>query len=158
VRELVKLFLKTVIKMNMQTGFGDAGDAMMNQYIETMTNLLIPVFERSTVLAAEYSKACGRDTLLPEDMEYAIKYCAMNIVGQDVGSLFPEIYEEEEDEDDEEEMPIVPQEECPPFVRYSGNEEKFILMNEAYDHWDSWQPQNPTEQMLKNTINSNEHL
>ena len=143
--------------MNMQTGFGDGGDGLMNQYIETMTNLLMPVMERSTILAAEYSKACGRDTLLPEDMEYAMKYCAMYTVGQDVGSLFPEIYEEGEEEE-EEEMPIVDPEECPPFERYSGDDPTFLQMNEAFDRWDSWQPQNPTEQMLKNAINSNEHL
>ena len=142
--------------MNMKTGFGDAGDAMIDQYIDTMTNLLMPVMERSTVLAAEYSKACGRDTLLPEDWEYAIKYCAMYTVGQDVGSLFPEIYEEEEE--DEEDMPIVPEEECPPFERYTGSDPTFLLMNEAYDRWDSWQPQTPTDQLLKNAINSNEHL
>ena len=144
--------------MNMQTGFGDGGDGLMNQYIETMTNLLMPVMERSTILAAEYSKACGRDTLLPEDMEYAMKYCAMYTVGQVVGSLFPEIYEEGEEEEEEEEMPIVDPEDCPPFERYSGNDPTFLQMNEAFDRWDSWQPQNPTEQMLKNAINSNEHL
>jgi hypothetical protein len=143
--------------MNMQTGFGDGGDGLMNQYIETMTNLLMPVMERSTILAAEYSKACGRDTLLPEDMEYAMKYCAMYTVGQDVGSLFPEIYEDE-DEDEDEEMSIVEPEDCPPFERYVGSDPTFLLMNEAYDRWESWQPQNPTEQMLKNAINSNEHL
>ena len=79
--------------MNMQTGFGDAGDRMAEQYIDTMTNLLLPVLEQSTLLAAEYSKACGRDTLLPEDMEYAMKYCAMYKVGESIGSTMPEIYE-----------------------------------------------------------------
>jgi len=74
--------------MNMQTGFGDAGDGMAEQYIDTMINILLPVIERSTLLAAEYCKACGRDVLLPEDMKYAIKYCAMYTVGQDIGSLF----------------------------------------------------------------------
>ena len=57
----------------MQTGFGDAGDRMAEQYMETMTNILLPVLEQAVVLAAEYSKACGRDTLLPEDMEYTMK-------------------------------------------------------------------------------------
>lgn len=142
--------------MNMQTGFGDAGDNMANQYIETMTNILIPVLERSVVLAAEYSKACERDTLLPEDFEYAVKYCAMNTVGQNVGSIFPEIYNEEGSDD--EEMPIVPEEECPTFVRYNGTDPKFIAMNEAYDLWDSWVPQSPAEELVKKTINSNEHL
>ena len=85
--------------MNMQTGFGDGCDGMIEQYIQTMTNILLPVMERSTLLAAEYSKACGRDTLLPEDMEYAMKYCAMYTVGQATGSMFPEIYQEDDDEE-----------------------------------------------------------
>ena len=145
----------------MQTGFGDAGDRMAEQYIDTMTNLLLPVLEQSTLLAAEYSKACGRDTLLPEDMEYAMKYSVMYTVGQTVGSMFPEIYQEEEEESDEEsdeEMETVSPEDCPPFERYSGNDSTFLQMNEAYDRWESWVPQNPTEHMLKNAINSNEHL
>ena len=143
--------------MNMQTGFGDGGNAMVDQYIETMTNILVPVLEKSTLLAVEYSKACGRDTLLPEDMEYAMKYCAMYRVGENIGSMFPDIYEEG-DEDEDEEMPTVDPEDCPPFERYTGNDTVFLQMNEAYDRWDDWKPQNPTEEMLKNAINSNEHL
>ncbi len=142
--------------MNMQSGFGDTGNGMMEQYIQTMTNIMLPVMEKSALLAAEYSKACGRDVLLPEDMEYAMKYCAMYTVGQTIGSLMPEIYDEELSDEEEEEE--VEPEDCPEFVRYSGHEEKFILLNQAYDRWESWVPQNPTEQMLKNAINSNEHL
>jgi len=127
----------------------------MEQYIETMTNILTPVMERATILAAEYSKACGRDTLLPEDMEYAMKYCAMYTVGQTTGTMFPDIYQEEESD---EEMEVVSDDECPTFERYSGNDQTFLQMNEAYDRWDAWVPQNPTEHMLKNAINSNEHL
>ena len=143
--------------MNMQTGFGDGGDMMMEQYIETMTNLLLPVLERGTLLAAEYSKACGRNTLLPEDMEYAMKYCVMYTVGNTVGPSFPEVYEDAEDSDDEE-MEVVDEEECPPFTRYDGTDPILLQVNEAYDHWNAWEPQNPTEQMLKNAINSNGHL
>ena len=144
--------------MNMQTGFGDAGDRMAEQYIDTMTNLLLPVLEQSTLLAAEYSKACGRDTLLPEDMEYAMKYCAMHTVGQTTGSMYPEIYRDDEEEESDEEMEVVSEDECPTFERYSGNDMTFNQVNDAYDRWDSWEPQNPTEHMLKNAINSNEHL
>lgn len=139
--------------MNMQTGFGDSGDNMAEQYINTMINIVTPVLEKSMVLACEYSKACGRDIVLPEDIEYASKYCAMYTVGEDIETIFPEIYNEDEDEDD----PIeeVDEQDCPPFVRYSGTEERFKHINEAYDRWDSWQPQNPIEVMLKNAINSN---
>lgn len=143
--------------MNMQTGFGDSGDNMAKQYISTMMNIVTPVLEKSMVLACEYAKACGRDIVLPEDIEYASKYCAMYTVGEDIGTIFPEIYNED-DEDEEEGDDIieeVDEQECPPFARYSGTEERFKRINEAYDRWDSWQPQNPTEVMLKNAINSN---
>ena len=42
--------------MNMQTGFGDGCDGMIEQYIQTMTNILLPVMERSTLLAANIPK------------------------------------------------------------------------------------------------------
>ena len=141
--------------MNMQTGFGDSGDNMAEQYISTMMNIVTPVLEKSMVLACEYSKACGRDILLPEDIEYASKYCAMYTVGHDIGSIFPEIYNDQDEEDEEDEIEEVDDADCPPFARYSGTEERFKRINEAYDRWDSWQPQNPTEVMLKNAINSN---
>jgi len=87
----------------MQTGFGDGGDGMMERYISDMINIVQPVIEKSTLLAAEYCKACGRDIILSEDMEYAMKYCAMNTVGQTIGSIMPEIYDEEESDEEEEE-------------------------------------------------------
>jgi hypothetical protein len=43
------------------------------------------------------------------------------------------------------------------FVRYSGDDPAFKAINEAYDAWDSWKPQSPVEELLKNAINSNEH-
>jgi hypothetical protein len=138
----------------MQTGFGDSGDNMAEQYISTMMNIVTPVLEKSMVLACEYSKACGRDIVLPEDIEYASRYCAMYTVGNDIGSIFPEIYNDQDD-DEEDEIEEVDDADCPPFTRYSGGDLKFIHINEAYDRWDSWQPQNPTEVMLKNAINSN---
>jgi hypothetical protein len=143
--------------MNMQTGFGEGNsEQMVEEYVKCMIDILLPVLEKSMILASGYSKACGRDTILPEDIEYAIKYCVMYTVGDDIGTLFPDIYEEEaSDEDDIEE---VDEEDCPKFERYTGEDENFLRINRAYDNWESWVPQNPTEEMLKNAINSNEHL
>jgi hypothetical protein len=143
--------------MNMQTGFGEGGSAMADQYMKSMIDIMMPVMEQSMVLAAEYSKACGRDVILPEDMEYASKYCAMNTVGNNIGSIFPDVYDEEES-DDETEIEEVSAEDCPTFKRYSGEDLKFNQVNEAYDRWNTWEPQSPAEQMLKNAINSNEHM
>lgn len=140
----------------MKTGFGESSGAYEEAQQNALIGILLPVLEKSMILAAEYSKACGRDTVLSEDMEYAIKYCVMYTVGQNIGSLFPEIYDEESS--DEEDIEEIEPSECPPFVRYSGTDTTFQQMNEAYDRWDTWTPQSPVEEMLKNAINSNEHV
>jgi len=140
----------------MKTGFGETSGAYEESQSNALIGILLPVLERSMILAAEYSKACGRNTVLPEDMEYAIKYCAMYTVGQNIGSLFPDIYNE--DSSDEEELEEVDPDECPPFVKYSGDDQTFNQMNEAYERWDTWIPQSPVEEMLKNAINSNEYI
>jgi hypothetical protein len=140
--------------MNMQTGFGESG--MVEEYIKSMTDIMLPVMEQAMLLAGEYCKACGREVILPEDMEYAMKYCAMYTVGQQIGTMFPEIYENDDQEDDEDDIEDVPPEDCPPFIKYTGEDIRFIQMNEAAERWDSWVPQSPIEQMLKNAINSNE--
>ena len=137
--------------MNMQTGFGES--QMTEEYIKSMTDIMLPVMEQAVLLAGEYCKACGRDVILPEDMEYAMKYCAMYTVGQQIGTMFPEIYEGDDEDEDVED---VPEEDCPSFVQYAGEDIRFIQVNEAAERWDSWVPQSPIEQMLKNAINSNE--
>jgi len=127
-------------------------DSIAQQYATSMIDIVTPVFERSILIACEYCKATGRETLTPEDVEYATKYCAMNVVGNHIGSFFPEVYDEEDDEDSLEE---VCDDDCPPFIRYSGDEQKFLKVNEAHDRWNEWIPQSPVEEMLKNAINSN---
>jgi len=134
----------------------DATANLIEQIQESAINIIQPVLERSMILAAEYAKACGRDIILAEDMEYAMKYCAMNEVGKKMGTQFPEIYEEESSEDEEDIE--IEEDEGVPFTRYSGREYKFVKMNMAYDNWNTWEPKNPSELMLKNAIDSNEHI
>ena len=134
----------------------DATSQLINDFQQTAMNVIQPLLERSMVIAAEYANACGRNMVVSEDMEYAMKYCAMNEVGLKIGTYFPEIYEESTSDEDEEDV-IFDDEEIA-FTRYSGREYKFVKMNMAYDNWDTWVPKNPTEQMLKNAIDSNEHI
>src|SRR5210317_2131189 len=128
---------------------------MEQQYITSMIDIMTPVLEKSMLIACEYCKATGRDTVTAEDVEYATKYCAMNTVGDHIGSFFPEIYDNQEEDDDDDSLEEVNDDECPPFIRYSGDDSRFIRVNEAYDHWNDWIPQSPAEEMLKNAVNSN---
>ncbi len=123
--------------------------------------IITPVLEQSVLLAADYAKACGRDVILSKDFEYAIKYCAMNTVGQRIGSQFPEIYEdnsEDEDSEDEDALEIVDETEEINFEPYSGDDKKYTDVNESYERWESWEPQTPVEEMIKNAIDNNEHV
>ena len=141
----------------MRTGLNGSTEDVAERYISTMVDIFLPVLEQSMVIAGHYSKGCERDVLLPEDVEYATKYCAMRKVGQTVGSTMPEIYEGDSD-DSGSEIEEVPVEECPEFVRYSGDDPFLNEVNLAYDTWDTWVPQSPAEEMLKNAVDSNEHL
>lgn len=128
----------------------DFSSSLAQSAIEIVT----PVMENAMVLSGHYAKACGRDTILGKDIEYCMKYCAMHTVGDHIGSLFPEVYDSEEsDQDDIEEV-----DEEEPFVPYTGSNVAMRAITEAYDAWESWVPTNPSEQMLKNAIDSNEHL
>ena len=75
---------------------------------------------------------------------------------------FIEVNEEEllsvEDYIEEKVVETLEEEEDIEFTRYSGREYKFVKMNMAYDNWKEWVPKNPTEHMLKNAIDSNEHI
>ena len=109
-------------------------------------DLLLPVMESSMVLASHYAKACGRDTVTGKDVAYGLMYAVRNVTGRQVGSLFPEAYDDEDS--DEEELEEVDESE-EPFTRYEGDEEIFVNMNRCADTWDSWEPESPIERMLK---------
>ena len=109
-------------------------------------DLLLPVMESAMVLASHYAKACGRDTVTGKDVAYGLMYAVRNVTGRQVGSLFPEVYDESDsDEEDLEEVDETEE----PFTRYEGSEELFVNMNRCADTWDSWEPTSPIETMLK---------
>ena len=141
----------------MRTGFDMTGqnDNHGNDIIQGMINIIQPVFEQGVVLAAEYCKACGRDVMLDEDIEYAMKYCIMHRVGQASGSIFNE-GEIDLDEDEEDEIEVVPVDELPTFTRYTGNNSQMIRINQAYDEWKEWKPESPAQKILKNALDNNE--
>ncbi len=80
----------------MKTGQGEVNTDAFEQ---SATDLLLPVLESATVLAAHYAKACGRDTILAEDMSYGLMFAARNVLGKHVGTLYPEVYEDSESDD-----------------------------------------------------------
>jgi len=112
-------------------------------------DIFLPVYESAIMLAGYYSNKCGRSTVTLEDVKYGWRFAARNVVGKQLGSLYPEIYEEESTDEDEEWEEVDESEE--PFTRYEGPDEMCSKMNECYDTWDAWEPETPAERALKNS-------
>jgi hypothetical protein len=131
--------------------------------VESAMEIFKPVMESATVLAAHYAKACGRDVVLQEDMRIGMMYAARYVTGRQIGSLFPEIYEEEsgtdssgsdydpDGTDSSGSWETVDDQELV-WTRYEGSDDHAVKMNECADSWDTWEPQNPSERALKNAI------
>lgn len=118
---------------------------------QSAIDIFLPVLESSVVLAAHYAKATGRDCVTSKDMCYGLMYAARTITGKQVGSLFPEIYDESDEEEEEEDEN---EEEEEQWIRYEGTDnEHAIKMNECADTWDAWEPESPAEAALKNAVN-----
>ena len=113
-------------------------------------DIILPVLESSAVLAAHYANACGRNTVVSQDMRIGMMYAARNVLGKQTGTLYPEIYDEEEDEEDEEDKEDEEDEE---WSRYEGQDDEMaVKMNECMETWEAWEPENPAERMLKKAI------
>ena len=138
----------------MRTGLQGEVD-VLNSAIE----IFKPVMESATVLAAHYAKACGRDVVLSQDMHMGMMFAARYVTGRQVGSLFPEIYEESTDScsesDSEDSWETVSDSELE-WTLYEGQDEQALAMNACAASWDSWEPETPAEHALKNAVDKME--
>jgi hypothetical protein len=125
---------------------------MEERVTQAAFDIIVPVLEKAGLLAAQYSKACGRTTLTAEDLKYAMMYCARYQVGVDTGSILPE--ESDSDSDSEYEFETV-DEDDEPFTRYTGDDDLMNKINECHDTWTEWEPSNKMEEMLKDAVNKN---
>jgi hypothetical protein len=116
---------------------------------ESAMEIFLPVYESAIVLAGYYSTKSGRTTVTLEDVKYGWRFATRHVTGKQLGSLYPEIYEEESTDEDEEWEEVDEQEE--PFTRYEGDDDVCVKMNECFDTWDEWEPETPAEKALKNS-------
>ena len=127
--------------------------------IHSAIEIFKPVMESATVFAAHYAKACGRDVVLSQDMHMGMMYAARKITGKQVGSLFPEIYEEDESDEDDSSSGSweTASDEELVWTRYDGQDDQTALdMNACADTWAEWEPETPAEHALKNAVDKME--
>ena len=120
---------------------------------EAAIDIIVPVLEAAIIYASYYCKACERSTITAGDMEYGMKHAAMTTVGKHLGSHFPEDEDSDPSLDSDDDSVEIVDDTDEPFTRYSGDDEMCLKMNESFDTWDSWEPQSPAEQAIKNAVN-----
>lgn len=113
-------------------------------------DLFLPVLESAVIIAGHYAKGCGRDTVLAQDMCLGLMFAARNVTGKQIGSLFPEVYEQSDSESEEEDDSE--SEEDPEWTRYEGTDEILTKVNECADTWEAWEPESPVEHALKSAV------
>lgn len=145
----------------MKTGFSnllhDESDAQ-DRYAQAMIDVCRPVFEQAVVLAGKYAKACGRDILLVEDFQLAMKFCVMHRVGESIETLFPGIDDielDDDDEDEEEELEFEDDEDIA-WTPYTGDDPLLKRVTEASSEYESWTPSNPAQEFLKSSLDAHE--
>ena len=130
----------------MKSGFGGEIDTAPIE--AAALDLFLPVMESATVLAAHYAQACSRDVVTGHDMKMGLMYAARNVIGKQVGTLFPELYDEDEDEDEDDWEEVEGE-----WSRYEGTDNDMaVKMNECADTWASWVPETPAELAIKNAV------
>jgi hypothetical protein len=117
--------------------------------LQAADDILRPVMEAAIVLASSYAASTGRDSITAMDVRYGLMYACRNVTGKQLGSIYPEIYDEEDEEEDEEEED---EEDEEPFARYQGEEELYVKMNECADTWEAWEPSSPMEAIMKRSV------
>ena len=115
---------------------------------EAAMEIFLPAMESAMVIASHYAKATGRNCVTAQDVRMGLMFAARHVVGKQVGSLFPEIYEDEEEEEEDEED----EEDEEHWTRYEGDDPQLKLVNECADTWDEWEPESPAERALKDAV------
>lgn len=143
----------------MKTGFSNSQhDEVDSQdrYAQAMIDVCRPVFEQAVVLAGKYAKACGRDILLVEDFQLAMKFCVMHRVGESMETLFPEIDMEDDVSDEEDEELEFEDDEDEAWTPYTGDDPLLKRVTEASSEYESWTPSNPAQEFLKSSLDAHE--
>lgn len=142
----------------MRTGFNNVlSDTINPELRQRITNILVYFMEKSVVLGAKYASAAGRDTMTSMDLMYALQYQAHHFqenvseeenLEQKLDQIQIDIEEEDSEEEDSEEENS--EEEV--FTRYEGDDSLMNEMNRCHDHWDSWNPTDTIQQMVKSAV------
>jgi len=142
----------------MRSGIGTEDVTITDPDIERRcAAIILSLMEKIMQTAEAYCSASKRDTITPMDMVFASRYCCKTFMESDgleerVDHFDQAIREEEDNSDDEwddsdEEVTDVPDgtfARCPMGVSKLTDD-----INDSYDGWDEWVPQDGIQRCLK---------
>lgn len=116
--------------------------------------ILVTLLEKSFLTALHYSQSAGRDNISSTDMKYALRYQAheyLNTPGlaEDVDKNYDPETESEPESEPESESETFGLEK---FTRSESTDPLVVKINEYHDNWDTWQPDNLVELLLKRAV------
>ena len=158
----------------MKTGFTNDDDEVIDtKFIDFMESTMALLFSNAIESASRYVELADRNTLTKKDIEYAMKYAAMEFLknpnlNEDIQKTSEELDRISEDIDDENnehenDILIVDEEDniTDPFKEVDpnllSNQDDIIFikkMNHYYSYWDEWKPQALIEKHIKSSINA----
>ena len=167
------------MEFNLRTGYSLDGDDRYQQYLLQEAMVMLGVFtEDATRLSGLYCLHSGRHSVTKEDMELALKTRAYhgdsfwnrNDIQQKLAEMREFLnqpdsesesetdyeYDENADEDEMSELPDEMDEvedEHEPFIKSECTCEVCTTLNGIAEKWNSWNPSEPMEISIKNSIN-----
>jgi hypothetical protein len=146
----------------MQTGFATL-QSDNSEMIRKIKGIMMHFMERAIIIGSEYAVAAGRDIVTSIDILYALQYQARTYMDHvantaNIESLFDKYSEEESESEsdsdlDEESDSDSDEDSDETFTRCENPTNDLIRdVNLYHDTWDSWTPDNPFQQLLKNAV------
>lgn len=133
-------------------------------FMNRLMSITLTMVARAATNAAVYCEHAGRTEVAEEDIAASLKCQAMRFstdedLEADVAETQRVLFEEseddeesEEDESDESESEDESESDRPEWTRSTCTCDLCRTMNESMDGWDAWNPEDPVEAYMKQTI------
>ena len=143
-----------MIPINIKTGFSPLVESTQEIDLDKINRMLVLFSEKSIILGSHYAKSAGRDNLSGMDTIYALQYFShefmhIETLEEDLNALNLNDEDEEQSESEEEYL-----ESDDIFTRVpdTTSDEICKKMNKYHDEWNTWEPTDIIEIILKRNI------
>ena len=148
----------------MKSGFQMFDDSKDDEFMENFStrleSILQVLMKKAIITAAEYSTKSGRESIVGQDMIYALQYQTHEFglqpdIEQEILAMENDSESEYESESEEEEYEDDDSIEIDePFQRATDISDEFVnKMNAYHDGWNEWEPSDPIQKILKDSVN-----